>query len=77
MLIGKGAQGRVYKAFYFNKLFALKKISIDSENHQSQLEKELQILTNLDHINIIKFFGAAVNLDGREQFLYQLLCPHR
>merc|ERR1711976_570642 len=58
--IGAGAQGRVFKASYANERLALKKIQINTKQHQIELERELQILANLDHQNIIKFHGAGI-----------------
>lgn len=74
--IGAGAQGRVFKATYANERLALKKIPINTRHDQIVLERELQILSGLDHQNIIKFHGAGIyynDSSGKETVLYQLL----
>ena len=58
--IGKGGFGRVYKVHHklSNQYRAMKIIQCKSlsENHSSTINKEINILKNLDHPNIIKVY---------------------
>jgi len=58
-LVGEGVYGKVRKAYRHDnpsKYFAIKSLHKKHINNQSLLEKELEILSSLDHPNIIKFF---------------------
>ena len=64
--IGSGTFGKVYKVKHFptNSLRAMKVIKKDTVNYQDDdrtFLKEIEILSKLDHINIIKIFEYYVD----------------
>jgi len=62
--LGRGSYGVVYRALNLkdNQVYVLKKISVShlSAKHQADAYKEIQILRQLNHPNIIKYFGSFV-----------------
>ncbi|MDR1364129.1 MAG: protein kinase, partial [Oscillospiraceae bacterium] len=68
--LGKGNFGEVYEVTRRadNQKFCLKVEQILNENHFSELQKETEILTNLNHPNIVKCFGGF-----RENNLYYII----
>lgn len=68
-IIGSGSYGQVYSGVDLStgQKLAVKEVSLGhGSNHRSQvraLEQEIKILSQLDHPNIIKYFGAEV-LEG-------------
>jgi len=65
-IIGSGSFGQVYSGIDLTtgQKLAVKEVSLgNGSNHKSQvkaLEQEIKILSQLDHPNIIKYFGAEV-----------------
>lgn len=61
-LIGSGGFGRVYKHRYEldNKMYAIKKILITKTSSASIALKEVRILANLNHENIIRYMTSWV-----------------
>lgn len=60
-LLGKGNYGHVYKVKYKDdKYYALKKIveNPDDSNQKKNIMRELNIMSNIDHPNIEKFYGG-------------------
>ncbi|MDA0832606.1 MAG: protein kinase [Planctomycetota bacterium] len=68
--IGKGGMGVVYKARYVknDKLFAVKLVSLDVDNPTTlaRFEREMAILKNLKHPNIVRCFGGLC--DNKQRF---------
>ncbi len=68
--IGKGGMGEVYKARYVknDKLFAVKLVSLDVDNPTTlaRFEREMEILKNLKHPNIVRCFGGQC--DNKQRF---------
>jgi serine/threonine protein kinase len=63
--IGKGSFSRVYKGYkvgYPDKLYAIKKIDGDSENER--LKKEIEVMKNIKHPNIIKLYDVCYQDDS-------------
>lgn len=62
--LGRGSYGVVYRALNLkdNQVYVLKKINVShlSAKHQADAYKEIQILRQLNHPNIIKYFGSFV-----------------
>lgn len=57
-IIGQGAFGVVYKAVTADKqIVAVKEIIVDSENKEL-IEREVEILTQLNHPNIVRYYGS-------------------
>ena len=65
-VIGQGSYGKVYRGNYFGEIVAVKQIKLLSEEHKEFLKREIYILSQLSHINIMKFVGVAREKD----FLY-------
>jgi calcium-dependent protein kinase len=59
-LMGKGSFGKVYKVLHYptNQLRAMKQVMKDKINPEDEknLEKEIEVLAQLDHPNIIKIY---------------------
>ncbi|MEX0727363.1 MAG: protein kinase [Planctomycetaceae bacterium] len=68
--IGKGGMGVVYKARYVknDKFFAVKLVSLDVDNPTTlaRFEREMAILKNLKHPNIVRCFGGQC--DNKQRF---------
>ena len=56
-ILGKGAFGVVYKAFELctGRIVAIKQIPVNTENRKYVI-KEIELLKNLDHPNIVKYY---------------------
>jgi serine/threonine protein kinase len=59
--IGKGAYGKVYKGINLNNgtLVAMKEIPISKEYIRT-IKKEINVLKNLNHKNIVKYEDAII-----------------
>lgn len=78
-LLGEGSFGKVYEGFdkdqgniFAIKEIDLKKINIKDKNISNKInsfELEIQILKNLSHKNIIKYFGTRKNEETFHIFL--------
>lgn len=68
--IGKGGMGVVYKARYVknDRMFAVKLVSLDVDNPTTlaRFEREMAILKNLKHPNIVRCFGGQC--DNKQRF---------
>ena len=62
-LLGQGSYGSVYKVFhkFEKKMYALKKIFITEDLFD--IFKEVQIYSNLEHPNIVKYYSSWVDID--------------
>jgi len=58
-VIGTGQFSQVYLAFYFGDVVAVKKQTRDSEQIENYVFRELGLLKNLTHQNILKYIGAC------------------
>jgi len=67
-LLGQGAFGKVYLALNFDngKLMAAKELqfSNDDEETVADLTREVNLIANLDHPNIVRYFGTSVTHDA-------------
>ena len=59
-ILGKGGQAVVHLGVCEGSIVAVKRIS--TRSHNPEVTKELK-LKNLDHCNIVKFFGSAKDKD--------------
>lgn len=76
-LLGSGAMGSVYLAIYEKnkKKVAIKVMApglVDSPSALKRFERETQILTQLDHPNIVKMIGTGKKNDYRYYFMEYL-----
>ena len=75
--IGSGAAATVYKAYWKSqeKEVAVKKIRCPNPEKQAILERELEILSQLKHKNVIEFYGAAISIDEKfhETHIYHVM----
>ena len=59
-----------------NKDFAAKRISIHFENELRLIKREINILSQLIHPSIVKFFGfSPINLSQNERLYYYGVLP--
>lgn len=56
--IGRGAYGKVYLARKNGKEYAVKIIEIEKEQDYETNSKEIEILSRIEHPNIINYFEA-------------------
>jgi len=66
-LLGQGAYGSVYKVFhkYEKKFYAIKKIFITKDiiKENYDIFKEIQVYSDLNNENIVRYFGSWVDID--------------
>ncbi|GER39317.1 protein kinase superfamily protein [Striga asiatica] len=72
-LLGEGGLGRVYKAcFSDNFEAAVKKICADWQEAQRQYENEVQILSKIQHQNIVSLLGYCVH-EQQRFLIYEMM----
>lgn len=78
-IIGKGAFGDVYQGFdeYYGEIVAIKEIELKKcnlkilESKLSSFEREINILSKLNHKNIVKYIGAVKTKDNCLQIILE------
>ncbi|XP_033150517.1 mitogen-activated protein kinase kinase kinase 7-like [Drosophila busckii] len=58
-ILGQGSFGEVFKAIWIGETVAVKRISYDDEKCKQDVDKEVRILSNVSHDNIIKLCGIS------------------
>lgn len=63
--LGNGGFGSVYKVFhrFEKKLYAIKKIFITDDLINNDIFNEIQLFSNLDNINIVKYYSSWIDID--------------
>jgi serine/threonine protein kinase len=63
--LGNGGFGSVYKVFhkFEKKLYAIKKIFISDNLLNNNIFNEIQLFSNLDNINIVKYYSSWIDID--------------
>lgn len=71
-LVGQGQFGSVYIGKYFGDFVAVKKQVCDAEVLQTYLQREINVLKKVQHVNIMSYFGAYESFNGDKN--ERLLC---
>lgn len=60
-LVGKGGMGEVYQAHKDNRTYAFKTLLSDATpDHRERFKREIAAMEQLQHPNIVRFYGAAL-----------------
>ncbi|KAJ3327911.1 hypothetical protein HDU76_010905, partial [Blyttiomyces sp. JEL0837] len=76
-MIGKGAFGQVFHALNIatGEFFAVKQVlfgpeqDVNRAKREDALKREIELLKELDHVNIVRYLGCEVKPDGLNVFL--------
>lgn len=63
MIIGKGGHGTVYKGVVNGKPVAIKKCTLMDERQKKEFGKEMLILSQINHKNIVKLLGCCLEVE--------------
>ena len=79
-LVGRGANGSVYRCSLPNgKLFALKEMLLPT-SHSSNLvdliEKEVSLVTSLDHPNLVKYYASSIDPENGVASIFMEFIPN-
>ncbi|KAJ3697361.1 hypothetical protein LUZ61_001066 [Rhynchospora tenuis] len=62
-IIGRGGQGTVYRGNFKGQMVAIKKCKIVSESKKKEFGKEMIILSQINHKNIVKLLGCCLEVE--------------
>ncbi|KAK7410229.1 hypothetical protein VNO78_00854 [Psophocarpus tetragonolobus] len=73
-ILGEGGFGRVYKARLDHNLdVAVKKLHCETQNAQREFENEVNLLSKIQHPNIISLLGCSIDGDITRFIVYELM----
>ena len=74
-VLGKGAFGKVFKVKNKKdkKIYALKEISFDNDEEKKEVKNEAEILSRINHENIVKYFDSF--FEGEKFYIVMEFCP--
>lgn len=79
-LLGQGSYGSVYKVFhkFEKKFYAIKKIFITNEIIEAgyNIFREIQIYSELNHVNIVRYYSSWVDIDHESILEYNNQIDH-
>ncbi|KAJ1696975.1 hypothetical protein LUZ63_005487 [Rhynchospora breviuscula] len=62
-IIGRGGQGTVYRGTLRDEMVAIKKCKIVNESKKKEFGKEMIILSQINHKNIVKLLGCCLEVE--------------
>ncbi|KAJ1693101.1 hypothetical protein LUZ63_009799 [Rhynchospora breviuscula] len=62
-IVGHGGQGTVYKGTLRDHIVAIKKCNIADENKKKEFGKEMLILSQINHKNIVRLLGCCLEVE--------------
>ncbi|XP_022131683.1 probable receptor-like protein kinase At1g80640 isoform X2 [Momordica charantia] len=72
-ILGEGGFGRVYKAKLDDNLFvAVKKLECTDKDSEREFENEVDLLSKIQHLNIIRLLGYSIHGESR-LLVYELM----
>lgn len=60
ILLGAGTQGKVFKGSYAKNTVAIKRIKISSDRLKNLAKREIELLSDVSHPNIIRIMGVCI-----------------